>query len=194
MRDSEGICRERRKEEFMAKTYQLTTGMKLVNTASRALLRIGLPLGSTYLLTVKGRKSGRLFTTPVTLIEDHERRWLVSPYGESTGFAKHEPQARCSLREDVTAKPCPSSNSVRLTVHQCSGNTSGTCGLSVRSLMSPPLHRWRRFWLKRHITRSFSSATRERETSDHQIDTDSHDNQSPQERAVHNRHKNGETS
>lgn len=66
----------------MAKTYRLTTGIKLVNTVSRALLRIGLPLGSTYLLTVKGRKSGRLFTTPVTLVEDHERRWLVSPYGE----------------------------------------------------------------------------------------------------------------
>jgi deazaflavin-dependent oxidoreductase (nitroreductase family) len=66
----------------MAKTYQLTTGRKLVNTVSRALLRIGLPLGSTYLLTVKGRKSGRVFTTPVTLVEDHERRWLVSPYGE----------------------------------------------------------------------------------------------------------------
>ena len=66
----------------MAKTYQFTTGQKLVNTVIRALLRIGLPLGSTYLLTVKGRKSGRLFTTPVFLVEDHERRWLVSPYGE----------------------------------------------------------------------------------------------------------------
>jgi len=66
----------------MAKTFQLTTGRKPVNTVSRALPRIGLPLGSTYLLTVKGRKSGRVFTTPVTLVADHERRWLVSPYGE----------------------------------------------------------------------------------------------------------------
>ena len=66
----------------MAKTFQLTAVQKLVNTVICALLRIGVPLGSTSLLTVKGRKSGRLFTTPVFLVEGHERRWLVSPYGE----------------------------------------------------------------------------------------------------------------
>jgi deazaflavin-dependent oxidoreductase (nitroreductase family) len=43
---------------------------------------MGLPLGSTYLLTVKGRKSGRLLTTPVTLLEENGQRWLVAPYGE----------------------------------------------------------------------------------------------------------------
>jgi deazaflavin-dependent oxidoreductase (nitroreductase family) len=66
----------------MAKRYQLSPIRKLVNTLAHALLRMGLPLGSTYLLTVKGRKSGRLLTTPVTLVEGNGQRWLVAPYGE----------------------------------------------------------------------------------------------------------------
>jgi len=35
-----------------------------------------------YLLTVRGRKSGRLYSTPVMLVEEHRKRWLVTPYGE----------------------------------------------------------------------------------------------------------------
>jgi deazaflavin-dependent oxidoreductase (nitroreductase family) len=66
----------------MVKTYQLTPGRKLANTLMRALLRTAFQPGSTYLLTVKGRKSGRLLTTPVTLVEENGQRWLVAPYGE----------------------------------------------------------------------------------------------------------------
>ncbi|NIO07483.1 MAG: nitroreductase family deazaflavin-dependent oxidoreductase, partial [Deltaproteobacteria bacterium] len=36
----------------------------------------------SYLLTVPGRKIGRLYTTPVSLIEAGSKRWPVSPYGE----------------------------------------------------------------------------------------------------------------
>ena len=35
----------------------------------------------TYILTVRGRTSGRLHATPVTLVENGER-WLVAPNGE----------------------------------------------------------------------------------------------------------------
>jgi deazaflavin-dependent oxidoreductase (nitroreductase family) len=38
--------------------------------------------GPTYLLTVPGRRTGRLLSTPVTLVEDGGRRWLVAPYGD----------------------------------------------------------------------------------------------------------------
>src|SRR5579859_4490126 len=69
-------------ESLMTQIYQLTPGRKLVNSLVSGLLQMGLQLGSTYLLTVKGRKSGRLFTTPVTLVEEDGQRWLVSPYGE----------------------------------------------------------------------------------------------------------------
>jgi deazaflavin-dependent oxidoreductase (nitroreductase family) len=35
----------------------------------------------TYLLSVKGRKTGRLYSTPVTLVERGADKWLVAPYG-----------------------------------------------------------------------------------------------------------------
>lgn len=45
------------------------------------LLRAGLPMGSTYLLTTTGRKTGAKRTTPVTLVETGGDMWLVAPYG-----------------------------------------------------------------------------------------------------------------
>jgi deazaflavin-dependent oxidoreductase (nitroreductase family) len=47
-----------------------------------ALLRLGVSPPHTYLLTVRGRKSGQPYSTPVTLVEENGERWLVSPYGE----------------------------------------------------------------------------------------------------------------
>ena len=46
-----------------------------------AAIRAGFKPGTTYLLTTRGRKTGRSYTTPVTLIEEDEQRWLVAPYG-----------------------------------------------------------------------------------------------------------------
>lgn len=45
------------------------------------LLKIGIGPKSTYLMTTTGRHSGRLRTTPVTLVEHGRDRWLVAPYG-----------------------------------------------------------------------------------------------------------------
>ena len=42
--------------------------------------RAGL-VPSTYLLTTRGRKTGRPLTHPVTVVEGDGRRWLVAPYG-----------------------------------------------------------------------------------------------------------------
>jgi deazaflavin-dependent oxidoreductase (nitroreductase family) len=45
------------------------------------LLRAGGKLGPTVLLTVRGRKSGKLYTTPITPVEHDGQCWLVAPYG-----------------------------------------------------------------------------------------------------------------
>jgi len=66
----------------VAKTYSLTFGRRLVNWLMKALLRTGWGPKSIYLLTVKGRKTGDLHTTPVTLVEEDGQRCLVAPYGE----------------------------------------------------------------------------------------------------------------
>lgn len=66
----------------MAARYRLGLGRRAVNWIVRALLRLGWGPSATYLLIVPGRRSGALRSTPVTLVEDAGRRWLVAPYGE----------------------------------------------------------------------------------------------------------------
>ncbi len=65
----------------MARTYRLTFILRLVNTFAIFLLRAGVKIGTTCLLMVRGRKTGRLYTIPVTLVEQEDKRWLVAPYG-----------------------------------------------------------------------------------------------------------------
>jgi deazaflavin-dependent oxidoreductase (nitroreductase family) len=66
----------------MAWKYRLGLWRRLVNRFIGILLRLGVSPPHTYLLTVRGRKSGRLHSTPVTLVEEAGKRWLVAPYGE----------------------------------------------------------------------------------------------------------------
>lgn len=65
----------------MAATYRLSGWRRWLNQLVRTLLRVGLGPRRTYLLTVPGRRSGRLYETPVTLVEVEGQRWLVAPYG-----------------------------------------------------------------------------------------------------------------
>ena len=44
------------------------------------LTRWGL-IPHTFILTTKGRKTGQLHSTPATLVEEGEQKWLVAPYG-----------------------------------------------------------------------------------------------------------------
>lgn len=65
----------------MSKTYQATSVTRFVNRIMQALLRLSIAPANTYLLTVKGCKSGKPHSTPVTLVEEGSDRWLVAPYG-----------------------------------------------------------------------------------------------------------------
>ncbi len=65
----------------MAKTYRLGRTRRLVNAVMGPLARRGLAGRHAYVLTVRGRKTGRAYSTPVILVEDAER-WLVAPYGD----------------------------------------------------------------------------------------------------------------
>jgi deazaflavin-dependent oxidoreductase (nitroreductase family) len=59
--------------------------VRLGNVMTKTLLRAGVRLNGfgrpMYLLTVRGRKSGQPRTTPIVVIEQDGRRYLVSPYG-----------------------------------------------------------------------------------------------------------------
>ena len=65
----------------MAKTYRLNLGVRLINSVFRLMTRAGLGASYRYVLTVPGRKTGRLYSTPVDVIEVAGARWLVAAYG-----------------------------------------------------------------------------------------------------------------
>ncbi|MCP9953560.1 nitroreductase family deazaflavin-dependent oxidoreductase [Actinomadura madurae] len=54
---------------------------RLGNAVIKPLVRSGLITGNYALLTVRGRSTGRLYTTPVRLLERDGQSWLVAPYG-----------------------------------------------------------------------------------------------------------------
>jgi deazaflavin-dependent oxidoreductase (nitroreductase family) len=65
----------------MAKTYRRGFGTRLVNTAFRQMAKRGIGAPYLHVLTVRGRRSGRPYSTPVDVMELGGQRWLVAPYG-----------------------------------------------------------------------------------------------------------------
>jgi deazaflavin-dependent oxidoreductase (nitroreductase family) len=55
---------------------------RTINALVRPLARLGLTGPRTHLLTVPGRKTGRLWSTPVSIVKEGGERWLVAPYGD----------------------------------------------------------------------------------------------------------------
>ena len=66
----------------MAKSYRVTTSKRIVNQLMTLLIRLGVGPDKMHLLTVTGRKSGKPYSTPVSLVLQDGQRYLVSPYGE----------------------------------------------------------------------------------------------------------------
>lgn len=66
----------------MTQTFRMTRTMRLGTALLKALLRAGVPLGPLVLLSVRGRKSGKISTTPVALVQHGNERWLVAAFGE----------------------------------------------------------------------------------------------------------------
>jgi deazaflavin-dependent oxidoreductase (nitroreductase family) len=63
-------------------TYRNRPLRRLLNVLVRPLARLGLAGKRTHVLTVVGRKSGKRYSTPVSLVFLDGERWLVAPYGE----------------------------------------------------------------------------------------------------------------
>jgi deazaflavin-dependent oxidoreductase (nitroreductase family) len=59
-------------------------------------VRAGL-VPSTYMLTTRGRKTGRPLTHPATVVQDEGRRWLVAPYGAVSWVHNARAAGRVSL-------------------------------------------------------------------------------------------------
>ena len=66
----------------MAASYKPSQLRQAGNTLIKPLARLGLAGKRTHVLTVVGRKTGKRYSTPVQLLFEDGRRWLVAPYGE----------------------------------------------------------------------------------------------------------------
>ena len=66
----------------MAATFKPTLLRRVGNALIAPLVRLGVAGRRAHVLTVVGRKTGKRYSTPVMLLLDDGRRWLVAPYGE----------------------------------------------------------------------------------------------------------------
>jgi deazaflavin-dependent oxidoreductase (nitroreductase family) len=63
-----------------AREFRAGRARRVVDSIMSLFVRAGV-VPSTYLLTVRGRKTGRPITHPATVAEHDGKRWLVAPYG-----------------------------------------------------------------------------------------------------------------
>lgn len=82
----------------MARTYKRGYTARLVNAIFTRLTLLGLGARYRHILTVRGRKSGRLYSTPVDVIEEDGSRWLVAGYGPSAWVANVRAAGQVRLR------------------------------------------------------------------------------------------------
>ena len=66
----------------MRQPFHMTGGLRVVSTIITILLRLGLPVGPSVLLSVRGRTSGKIYTIPVALVETSGTSFLVAAFGE----------------------------------------------------------------------------------------------------------------
>src|SRR5437588_1073362 len=66
----------------MRQPFHMTGGLRVVSTILTTLLRLGLPVGPSVLLSVRGRKSGKIYTIPVALVSTSGTSFQVAAFGE----------------------------------------------------------------------------------------------------------------
>jgi deazaflavin-dependent oxidoreductase (nitroreductase family) len=75
---------------------------KIFNRSFGFLVGLGLGPSHIYLLQVRGRKSGKLFSTPVDLLELQGKRYLVAPRGRTQWVRNAEAAGEITLKKGST--------------------------------------------------------------------------------------------
>jgi hypothetical protein len=71
----------------MSEPTSLPGWLKIANPIFMTLIRLGVPVGTQHVLTVRGRKTGKRYSTPVSLVTVEGRRYICSfPW---TGWVKN---------------------------------------------------------------------------------------------------------
>jgi len=91
-----------------ARSTRVPSWVPFFNYIAKPLLAVGVPMGPDVLIMVRGRKSGLLRTTPVTIAENSGRRGVISPFGEVNWVRNLRAAGRATItvgrrKEEVTA-------------------------------------------------------------------------------------------
>ena len=78
---------------------------RVFNRAFGALVGLGVAPRDYYLLQVKGRKSGRVYGTPVSLVSLHGVWFLVAPRGRTQWVRNAEAAKEVALKRGSTRRP-----------------------------------------------------------------------------------------
>jgi deazaflavin-dependent oxidoreductase (nitroreductase family) len=77
---------------------QPTAIERLFNRTFGFLVGMGLGFKHNYLLQVRGRKSGKLYSTPIDLLELNGKRFLVAPRGQTQWVRNAEAGGEVTLK------------------------------------------------------------------------------------------------
>lgn len=76
-----------------------TAGERVFNRIFGFLVGMGLGFSHNYLLQVRGRKSGKLYSTPIDLLELGGKRFLVAPRGQTQWVRNAEAAGEITLKK-----------------------------------------------------------------------------------------------
>jgi deazaflavin-dependent oxidoreductase (nitroreductase family) len=76
-----------------------SAGERLFNRVFGFLVGIGLGFSHNYLLQVRGRKSGKIYSTPVDLLEMKGKKFLVAPRGRTQWVRNAEAAGEITLKK-----------------------------------------------------------------------------------------------
>jgi len=84
-------------------SFHAPSGLERVfNRIYGSLVGLGLGFSYNYLLEVRGRRSGRTYSTPIDLLELNGKRYLVAPRGRTQWVRNAEAAGDVTLRKGRT--------------------------------------------------------------------------------------------
>jgi deazaflavin-dependent oxidoreductase (nitroreductase family) len=76
-----------------------SAGEKIFNRVFGFLVGLGLGFSYNYLLEVRGRKTGKLYSTPIDLLELNGKKYLVAPRGRTQWVRNAEAAGEVTLKK-----------------------------------------------------------------------------------------------
>lgn len=111
--------------------------VRLLDHLVSRLIGGGVPFGPNALITVRGRKTGELWTTPVAIVEVDRRRWIQGAFGEVNWVRNLRAAGEATL---TVGKRQESVHTTELTKDEAAAFFANVLGPYLRRL--PPPVRW----------------------------------------------------